>query len=54
MLTTTAPGFQGQLQRLTDEQRDTVRTGLMKAVAQYASGPAIRVPTLARVGTASA
>jgi hypothetical protein len=48
MLTTTAPGFQGQLQRLTDEQRDMIRTGLIKALARYASGPAP-----ARVGTAA-
>ena len=54
MLATTAPGFQGQLQHLTTEQREAVRTGLMRAVAKCASGPVIRGPAPAQLGTASA
>ena len=54
MLTTMAPGFRRQVERLTPEQREAVRHGLMQSVARYASGAVIRVPALARVGTASA
>ena len=54
MLSRMAPGFRRQLKRLTDEQREAVRKGIKEAVARYASGPVIRVPAMAQVGTASA
>ncbi len=54
MVTALAPGFRREVERMTDQQRQSVRRGLMAAVAQYASGPVIRVPALAQVGTATA
>ena len=54
MVTSLTPMLRRHLARLTEAERQAVRGHLMEAVAHYASGPVIRVPALAQVGTASA